>query len=360
MKIRKNNIHIPLETKKHFPYVTRSLIRLFNEGRLSKIRGIKIEPEYGYVSRIEYKNGTFRVTYGGDLGLNSGASEDLAKDKGFTKFLLRNIGINCPKGEEYLLPWWDEIVRSSQQRRGNNNIKTTDQAYAYIDKHLKYPIYVKPINGSRGNDVYEVDNEKELKEVFSIYERKMIRLAVVEETIKMPDYRIVILSGRLISAYQRIPLAVTGNGTDNIEALVNKLQEKYFKEGRDTKLDAHEPRIIKNLKKIGLNLDYIPKLDEVLTLASVSNLSAGGTSLDVSKTIDQKWVDLAIKVSKNFNLRLCGVDLACLDITSAESPYSVLEVNAAPGLDHYASSGEEQKKIVDDLYVQVLNVPEIN
>jgi hypothetical protein len=35
--------------------------------------------------------------------------------------------------------------------------------------------------------------------------------------------------------------------------------------------------------------------------------------------------------------------------------YSVIEVNATPGLDHYASSGVEQSRIVDQLYTKVLN-----
>lgn len=40
----------------------------------------------------------------------------------------------------------------------------------------------------------------------------------------------------------------------------------------------------------------------------------------------------------------------------AEIPRSchILEINSAPGLDHYATSGAQQKKIVEDLYLQVL------
>jgi hypothetical protein len=31
-----------------------------------------------------------------------------------------------------------------------------------------------------------------------------------------------------------------------------------------------------------------------------------------------------------------------------------LEINAAPGLDHYAQTGKKQEKIVENLYLQVL------
>jgi D-alanine-D-alanine ligase-like ATP-grasp enzyme len=54
-------------------------------------------------------------------------------------------------------------------------------------------------------------------------------------------------------------------------------------------------------------------------------------------------------------LRICGVDLMVDgDIASSPSRYWILEVNAAPGLDHYAKAGKAQKKIVEDMYLKVL------
>ena len=54
-------------------------------------------------------------------------------------------------------------------------------------------------------------------------------------------------------------------------------------------------------------------------------------------------------------LRMCGVDLMIRgDISEAPKKYWVLEINAAPGLDHYVRTGPAQKKIVEDLYLRVL------
>jgi glutathione synthase/RimK-type ligase-like ATP-grasp enzyme len=64
---------------------------------------------------------------------------------------------------------------------------------------------------------------------------------------------------------------------------------------------------------------------------------------------------LAAFVAESFNLRLCGLDLACEDINDPDSAYFVIEVNGAPGLDHYAMAGDAQQKIVDDLYTKVFN-----
>ncbi len=332
-------------------------MRLFNEGRLTNVANVLVEPVDGRVTRIEYSDGSFRITYGNDLGLNPGAAEDLAKDKGHTKFMLRSIGVVCPRGEEFLLPWWSESIKALQEQPGELASKTTDQADEYVQKSIGYPVYVKPVSGSKGDDVYRVDTAEEMANIFRLYEEKGVKVAVVEEAVFMPDYRVVILDGKLISAYKRIPLAVIGNGIDTTKTLIHKLQTHYLSEGRKTQLNNQNQRIIQHLGKADLDVDYIPSDGEELLLSSISNLSAGGTSLDVTKTISPRWVELAAKITKSFNLRLCGVDMACTDIESQHSEYSVLEINAEPGLDHYASSGEAQKRIVDDLYTAVLNAP---
>ena len=54
-------------------------------------------------------------------------------------------------------------------------------------------------------------------------------------------------------------------------------------------------------------------------------------------------------------LRLCGVDIMVDgDITKKPNTYWILEINSAPGLDHYAKTGQAQEKIVEDLYLEVL------
>lgn len=339
----------------HYAYVTRSLMNLFQQGRLTNVSTVDVEPKYGYTSRITYTDGSHRVTYGNDLGLNPGASEDLAKDKGHTKFLLRTIGVECPRGEEFLLPWWAETIGENQRKRGNEAMLVAGMAPEYIDTHLGYPVYVKPVAGSKGIGVRKVCTGDELEECIEELNEQRSRVMVVEEAVQMPDYRIVALDGQLISAYERVPLGVVGNGTLTIKQLLMDLQTQFEEDGRDTILTIGDPRHIAQLARQGLHLETVLPFGKTVTIADISNLSAGGSSVDVTERIAQEWVDLAAYVADNFNLRLLGLDLACEDITDGTSPYSVLEVNSTPGLDHYASSGEAQKIIVDDLYTAVLN-----
>src|SRR5690606_34567113 len=102
---------------------------------------------YGYVTRLSYTDGSHRITYGNDLGLNNAAACDLAKDKGHTKFMLRTMGVDCPAGDEFILPWWEEKIGETQRARGNANIKTVDMIPEYIDQELDYPVYLKPVDG---------------------------------------------------------------------------------------------------------------------------------------------------------------------------------------------------------------------
>ena len=344
-----------IENKDYYTYVTRSAIRLFNEGALTNVTAIAVEPDYGYTTRLSYDDGSFRITYGNDLGLNTGAACDLAKDKGHTKFMLRNIGIKHPEGQEFLLPWWAEQIGEKQKARGNVSMRTTDMVDEYIEDEIGYPAYIKPVSGSKGLGVFRVETSGETAEVIDSYEESRVRVAVVEKAVEMPDYRIVMLDDELISAYERIPLTVTGDGISTVEELLGKLQVQYFEEGRDTIIDLADPRIAQRLGKHGLTLAHTLHSQQPLVLTSVSNLSAGGTSLDISQQLHPKWVELCSYIAHNFNLRLCGIDLACKDIADPEADYSILEINAAPGLDHYASSGVAQQKIVDDLYTKVLN-----
>ena len=95
----------------HYAYQVQLLIEIFNSGQLPEVNRIIVESRYGYVASLEYKDGSQRIIYGGDTGLNSASSQALAKDKGYSKFMLRSMGIQCPEGEEFLLPWWAEALQ---------------------------------------------------------------------------------------------------------------------------------------------------------------------------------------------------------------------------------------------------------
>lgn len=351
-----------IQNNPHYPYITRSVINLFNAGALTNVESIFIEPDYGYFVQLNYTNGARRMTYGNDLGLNTGSAEEIAKDKGYTKKLLRHYQINCPAGQEFILPWWNDTITLTPATQNvvansSNLSNLTKVIIDYISESQLFPVYIKPIAGSKGAHIYRATTPDQVTLALSDYEQNRIRLAVVEKEIPYPDYRIVVLDGQLISAYKCTPLSVTGDGHSTIHELLVAKQKQWQLQGRDTKLAKILPKVQYELGLFNRTLEYVPAESVEFTLLPVSNLSLGGESVDVTKQIHPHWVQLACTIAGILDLRLAGIDLACQDITSPTAEYSVLEVNASPGLDHYATSGEQQEQTVQALYAKVLNTP---
>ena len=99
----------------------------------------------------------------------------------------------------------------------------------------------------------------------------------------------------------------------------------------------------------------IPASGEKIFLLDNANLSTGGDSVDVTDNVHPDFKKIAIDLTRDMGLRLCGVDLMIAgDITQKPNKYWVLEINAAPGLDHYVKTGKKQEQIVEDLYLKVL------
>ena len=78
-------------------------------------------------------------------------------------------------------------------------------------------------------------------------------------------------------------------------------------------------------------------------------------SNDWGRVIHPDFKKIAIRLTRDMGLRFCGVDLMTQGgISKKPDRYWILEVNAAPGLDHYVKTGKAQEKIVEDMYLTVL------
>jgi len=96
---------------------------------------------------------------------------------------------------------------------------------------------------------------------------------------------------------------------------------------------------------------------QVVYLLDNANLSSGGDSRDVTELVHPGFRKLAANVTKDMGLRLCGVDLMIagnIGEAPRDGEHWIIEINSAPGLDHYATIGKAQQKIVEDLYLEVL------
>lgn len=244
-----------MEIPRHYAFVARTLLELFSQGMLGNVLDVEVEPEWGYVSRIRYKNGAVRITYGNDIGLNPGAAADVARDKAYTKLLLERMGVATPRGEAFLFEWWLEQIAPARRPA---SVRTTAESLAYAEETLGYPVYAKQVDGSKGKGVMLCECADEVEQAIALLGELHTRVMLIEEAVAMPDFRLVMLNGDLISAYRRTPLSVLGDGEQTVRRLLEARQAAFDAEERDTQIAIADPRIAKALGRRGLTLDSIP------------------------------------------------------------------------------------------------------
>ncbi len=306
---------------------------------------VVLEPKWNIVGQIIYKNGRKRYFRYSSLDLNPLGSSEIAKDKDYANFFMKSMGYPTVPGKTFFSNHWAKAIGSPK--------RNINAAYKYAKK-MGFPVFVKPNSGSQGVGVSLVCNRREFYMAMRyIFERD--RVGLVQKPLSGKDYRIVVLDKKVISVYQRIPLSVTGDGKSTIRQLLQKKQMGFVASSRDTNIKMKDPRIERKLKHQGLRLSSVVKKGERIYLLDNANLSTGGDSVDVTKNVHHGFKKIAVTLTKDMGLRLCGVDLMVSgDISESPQTYWVLEINSAPGLDHYVKGGKAQEKIVENLYLEVL------
>jgi D-alanine-D-alanine ligase-like ATP-grasp enzyme len=305
---------------------------------------VLLEPEWKIAGQITFRSGRKSYFRYNTLDLNPVGASDIAKDKDYANFFMRKLGYPTVPGKTFFSDEWCKAIGSKR------DIKA---AYMYAKK-FGFPLIVKPNSGTQGTDVALVYTKAEffraMKQIF-----KHDRVALVQKYVRGRDYRIVVLDKEIISAYERVPLSVIGNGRSTIRQLINKKQREFDISNRDTRIDLKDSRIVSKLRQQKLSFASVPKNGEQVFLLDNANLSTGGDAVDVTGKLHPQFKKLAISLTRDMGLRLCGVDLMVDgDITEPPRTYHILEINAAPGLDHYVKQGKAQQKIVEILYLKVL------
>lgn len=352
---RMAKVHV--ELKAHYPIVTHILIDLYQTGQLTNVTSIDIEPVYGHVGRIVYTDGSVRLFRNTNVGVNNHGASEISADKGYTKYFLQRLGYSTPAGKVFLLPNYLELIDRNLSRFQFNNVNYAriEDIYNYIGNAIGYPCFIKPNDGSQGHGVNKCYSLDDVQGVITDYQQEGIKLLLAEELIPFPDYRVVIFRNQVIACYLRRPLEVIGDGTSTISGLLQQKQQQITIQKRRVQIKTDDPRIVKTLRRRNITLETVPQLGEIIQIYDVSNLSAGGEAEDYTDQIHEHWRSLCIRIAADLGLTFCGIDLACESILDPGSRYSILETNASPGLDNYATSGERQTGIVRDLYKQIFN-----
>jgi cyanophycin synthetase len=248
-------------------------------------------------------------------GHTSNVWVDLASDKEQTKQLLSDGYIPVPQG----------MVITEEEE--------IDEAI----NEVGFPFVVKPIDGNHGRGITTNILTKEQAVAAVHLAKKISDEVIVEQFIKGFDYRFLVVNYKLVAVAKRTPAMVIGDGNSSIEELIEKTNsdpnrgEGHEKVLTTIKIDDITQSI---LAKKNLALNSILKADEILYLKTAANISAGGTSEDVTDWVHPHNVFLAERIARLMHLDICGIDIVANAITVpvTRETGAVLEVNAAPGL----------------------------
>jgi D-alanine-D-alanine ligase-like ATP-grasp enzyme len=163
------------------PFVTTLLQKLAPELGFKLL----VEPQWQQLGEIEFANGRKHFFLKTDLGINNSASAAIAKDKAYTKFLLKNVGIGVAEGRAFSS---DRL----NKRAGIDNGLNSGMRYA---AELEYPLYVKPNDLDYGELVVKVYSWNELRSV-ALYIFERTDTLLIEKAVSGRDFRVLVYNGR--------------------------------------------------------------------------------------------------------------------------------------------------------------------
>lgn len=330
------------------PFVPRLLARIADRAGIR----VELEPEFEFAGRMIFPDGHFHVFRAGNLNINRAGSVAIAEDKNYAGYFLRSAGLKVPRELTFFSDFLGQNLASGKRR--------SEEDACEFAAEIGYPVIVKPNDGSLGAFVVKAHRREEIISAAARIFTKH-HVALVQEFRSGNDYRIVVLGDEIISAYQRIPLHVAGDGHSTIDELISRKRAGLASLGRpNSEIDPSDSRMDAVLARGGLQRASVLPEGSVQRLLDHANLSAGGDAIDVTSRLHSSFAEIAVKATHALGLSLCGVDIVCEDATEPAADYAIIELNAAPGLDNYASVGEEQRHRVDEMFLKIVKFLERN
>ena len=180
-----------------------------------------------------------------------------------------------------------------------------NQALDFLEQHS--PIVVKPCMqwGARGvatNITTQHDLKNALKNA-----RRFEPDILLEKMVTGDDYRLVFINYCFVSALQRRPACVIGNGSSTVRKLIaaQNRRSTAIDPVHRIPLDRETGRF---LHTIGFSFDSIPDAGQTVIVRQTANYHTGGSVHDITEQVGADLIDLGKRIVKAAGLPVAGID----------------------------------------------------
>lgn len=269
----------------------------------------------------------------------------IMENKEITKRLLREAGVRTPAGAAYA---------------------SLDAALAAAGDWEGRPLVVKPNSTNYGVGVTVLPGpadraavEAALRRAFGASPGDRV---IAEEYVAGPEYRFLVIGGRVRAVLRRLPANVMGDGRSTIEELVaEKNSDPRRGEGYARPLERIRLGEVElgMLARRGMSPSSVPRARDRVWLRENSNISTGGDSVDHTDDMPAAYKEIAEAAAEVVGARICGVDMIVPDKDATvvadttvvadgavgAGGYSVIELNFNPALHihDYPFQGEDRQ-----------------
>lgn len=278
--------------------------------------------------RKSFFSSPFRL---GMYPLNCRSSAQLVNDKAWTGKILKSKGYKVPEGSYFYL--------SEKYRNERGDGQEWEDAYDYAEK-LGYPVFVKPNGSSFGIYAESVENRQELEQHLQNV-ASLSYIAVVQQKIDLPEYRIFVLDGEPQFAYQRSFPKIIGDGEKTIWQLIEEMNERI--QSDYNKINRESGYLKRKLAMHDYDFETVLDGGSEFQVMSKANIAAGGSIISYVDQFSEKTKKWCQNLCKDMAIRTTGLDVFVANGLDDPENFTIIELNQNPQLNGIYNHGKTEK-----------------